>query len=467
MRILKDIKFILYISISVLLLGITVFFAREFISNLFFRMNLPDFNPASKSDRVLVIAPHCDDEVLGSAEFIKKTIKEGGNVKVAFITNGDGFKSALQVDYFEASPKPIEYINFGYERQKESLKALKRLGVDENDVIFLGYPDGGIVQLFNKNWDKDNPYTSIGSKTDKNPYTNSFSKGEVYCGYNLENDLQRIIESYKPTYIIYPHPNDRHPDHLASNAFVKYAVTKLNYNPSRELLYLVHRGDWPTPLKRDTNMYLVPPAKLANTGTSWYALDMDSTDIEEKTEVIHYFNTQIKLLGPLMTAFERRNELFGVYGNAALKNTGGKDDNIVPSPSNLIIANPKEDTLGVEVIKGANIISINAERSASKSIHIFAVLDDEYDKYVEYNLGLIFFNVTDTKRLNISLKNNKIFDTNTGAEFLVENKSKGNILHLIIPENLTGEFQHMFINMNTFAGGKVLNRTAWRMVESK
>lgn len=228
---------------------------------------------------------------------------------------------------------------------------------------------------------------------------NSFSKGELYCGYNLENDLESIIQSYKPTYIIYPHLNDRHPYHLASNAFIKYAITKLDYKPSRELLYLVHRGDWPTLLKRDTNMYLVPPAKLSNTGTKWVALDLDNTDIAEKTEAIHYFNTQIRLLGPLLTAFERRNELFGVYDNGVLQSIGEKDNIIETKPSNLIVVNPKQHILDVE-----------------------------------YNLDIILFKGTDTKGLNISFRNNKIYDMSTGNELAV---------------------------------GKVLNRTAWRMVESK
>lgn len=53
-------------------------------------------------------------------------------------------------------------------------------------------------------------------------------------------------------------------------------------------------------------MYLVPPAKLANVGTIWHSMDMNASDIAEKSEVIHYYKTQIKILAPLMTAFERK-----------------------------------------------------------------------------------------------------------------------------------------------------------------
>ena len=469
MKLRKNLKLILKVSLSFILLAIVLFFAREYISNIFLKISLTGINPAGKNDRVLVIAPHCDDEVLGSAEFIKKTLKNGGSAKVVLITNGDGFKSAVQFDYLNIHPKPADYIKFGYDRQKESLQALNRLGLSKDNVIFLGYPDGGIANLLYANWDKSNPYTSSDTATDKTPYNNSFTKGALYCGENLETDLEKIITDYKPNYIIYPHPNDRHPDHMAANVFTKYAITKLNYKPDKELLYLVHRGDWPTPLRRDTNMYLVPPAKLANTGTNWFALDLNNTDISEKSEVINYYKTQIKLLAPLMTAFERKNELFGEYSNITLHSTGKNDDSIAPNDSNIAIINPKQDTLGLEIAKGANILEIHAEKSNINNLHIFAVLDEEFDSYINYNLNIIYFKGAEIKRLNILFKDNKVFKLSTDMKSMVidnniVNKSKGNVLHFILPDRLNGEFDHVYINMNSSVGDKIINRTAWRMI---
>lgn len=464
MKLHKGLKLTLKITASFIVLAIALFFAREFISNIMLRVRLLGINPAGKKNRVLVVAPHCDDEALGSAEFIKKTLKNDGSVKVVLITNGDGFKSALQFDYLNIHPEPADYIRFGYERQKESLKALKILGLNEDNVIFLGYPDGGIAYLFHANWDKSNPYTSSDTAADKSPYSNSFTKGSLYCGENLESDIEKIISDYKPDYIIYPHPNDRHPDHMAVNAFVKYAITKLDYKPDKELLYLVHRGDWPTPLKRDTNMYLVPPAKLIGTGTKWHALDLNNDDISEKSEVIHCYKTQVKVLAPLMTAFERKNELFGKYSNITLYSAGRDDSSIAPETSNLVITNPKQDTLGLEIAKGANILEIHAEKSKQNNIHIFAVLDDEYDKFVQYNLDVIYFKGTETKRLNILFKNNKISETKQEEKII--NKSKGKTLHFIIPDDLNRVSSHVFINMNSSVGDRIMNRTAWRMMDN-
>lgn len=472
MKLENGLKLTLKIVGTFIVLAVVLFFAREFVSNILLRISLTRINPAGKGDRVLVVAPHSDDEALGSAEFIKKTLANGGSVKVVLVTNGDGFKSALQFDYLNIHPKAADYIKFGYERQKETLKALKRLGLSEDNVIFLGYPDGGLAYLFYTNWDKSEPYTSTDTAANRSPYNNSFTKGAVYSGESLEADLEKIISGYKPNYIIYPHPNDRHPDHMAVNAFIKYTITKLNYKPDKELLYLVHRGDWPTPLKRATNMYLVPPAKLANTGTNWYALDMDNTDISEKSEVIHYYKTQIKVLAPLMTAFERKNELFGEYSNVTLYSAGKNDDSIVPDTSNLVIINPKQDTLGLEIAKGANILEVHAEKSNTNSIHVFAVLDDEFDSYLQYNLNVIYFKGNETKRLNILFKENKIFSMSTGMKSMVQedriiNKSKDNILHFIIPDTLSGEFDYAFISMRSSVGDRVMNKTAWRMVENK
>lgn len=469
MKLHKGFKSALKVGISLIALVIVFFFAKEFILNIFLRITLTKIDPAGKNDRVLVVAPHSDDEVLGSAEFIKKTLKNGGSVKVVLISNGDGFKSALQLDYLNIHPKPGDYVKFGYERQKESLKALNRLGLSKDDVIFLGYPDGGIAYLFYTNWNKSEPYTSTDTATDKIPYSNSFTKGALYCGENLESDLEKIITDYKPNYIVYPHPNDRHPDHMAVNAFIKYTITKLNYKPKKELLYLVHRGDWPTPLKKDTNMYLVPPAKLANVGTIWHSMDMNASDIAEKSEVIHYYKTQIKILAPLMTAFERKNELFGEYNNIPLYSAGKNDDNITPNDSNIVIINPKLDTLGLEMTKGANILEIHAEKSNSNNLHIFAVLDGKFDSFIQYNLNLIYFKGAEVKRLNIVFKDNKIYETSPKMKSMIQddriiNKSKGNMLHFIIPDTVNGEFDHIFINMYSSLGGRIMDKTAWRMI---
>lgn len=218
------------------------FLAREYLSNIYVGNIMGKMDTPRAGDRVLV-------------------------------TNGDGFRRAVEIEFARLNPSPDEYISFGYKRQAESKAALKFLGMKEEDMIFLGYPDGG---------------------------------KHIYAGESLFLDFKKIINDFKPTDIVYPHSNDRHPDHWAVNAFVKYSLTAMNYVPEHEWLYLVHRGDWPTPLERKRSMYLTPPMSLLKTGTNWLSLDMSDPDIEKKSETLKLYKSQVKRISHLMSAFERK-----------------------------------------------------------------------------------------------------------------------------------------------------------------
>src|SRR5665648_76920 len=84
----KKLKLLLKTILFMMLIAISLFFSNEYISNYFVLFNLNSIEAPAVDSRVIVFAPHCDDETLGCAEFIKKTIKNGGQVKVVFITKG-------------------------------------------------------------------------------------------------------------------------------------------------------------------------------------------------------------------------------------------------------------------------------------------------------------------------------------------------------------------------------------------
>ena len=462
---------ILLITISFLILISTIiFFSKEFISNYLVRYNLNAIEAPGKNSRVIVFAPHNDDEALGCAELIKKTIINGGQVKVVFTTNGDGFKNAIQLDYFNLNPKPNDYIKFGYIRQQESITALEKLGVTRNNIIFLGYPDGGISALWNSYFDNSKPYVSAYTKAYKTPYNNSFTKDISYTGENIVSDFTKIIEDYKPTCVVMPHPNDRHPDHYATNAFVKYTLQKINYKPDKELLYLVHRGDWPTPMIMSKNLFLVPPYKLINTGTTWSALKLSTADIEEKASIIKIYKTQTRTLGLLMSAFERKNELFGEYDDLKLMSNKKFDSDIKLDNSNVIIMDPLQDALTLEISKNADISQINAELSKDNNLHIFLKVDDNVDEDTMYSFNLIFFNNGNVKRLNLEQLNGKITAKYISKDSIMDVRNittevKGKVIHVIIPSTVTGNYKSIFINGTTFEGNRNVDKTAWRMID--
>ena len=423
-----------------------------------------------KGSKVLVLSPHNDDEVLGPGELISKSLKNGAEVKVVFITNGDGFKNAIQLDYLNIHPKPEDYIKFGYTRQKESINALKKLGLKENNIIFLGYPDGGIAYLWNSHWDKNNPYTSSFTQTNKSPYSNSYTKGASYTGESLLSDMMKIIGEYKPDYIVMPHPNDRHPDHWAVNAFEKYALTTMNYTPKKQLLYLVHRGDWPTPLEKNTSLYLVPPKKLIDTGTEWKSMDMSSEDINEKSQAIECYKSQFRTLKLLITAFERKNELFGEYNNAKIKKYERNDNEIKAEESNKVIIDPLQDALTLELSRGADISAIYSEISKEKNLHIFLETDWSIESFTNYNINMIFFQNGKNSRLNLQVKGNKIGERNVSSNSIsnlegIRHEVSGKFIHIVIPYSKIGDFNHMFINGTSSVEDHLLDKTAWRMVD--
>lgn len=76
--------------------------------------------------RILVLAPHEDDEMLMAGGIINRAVEVGDEVKILLATNGDYNGEAS-----------------GKGRIVESINALNALGVSKNDIMFLGYADTG------------------------------------------------------------------------------------------------------------------------------------------------------------------------------------------------------------------------------------------------------------------------------------------------------------------------------------
>lgn len=61
--------------------------------------------------RLLVIAPHCDDETLGCGGIIQGVLAAGGEVMVVIMTNGDGFTFAAREQFHIKEQVLNEYIS--------------------------------------------------------------------------------------------------------------------------------------------------------------------------------------------------------------------------------------------------------------------------------------------------------------------------------------------------------------------
>ena len=79
----------------------------------------------------VVFAPHQDDESLGCGGTIIRKREAGAPVGIVFMTDGAAsHRQFLGEDEIRGT------------REEEALRAAEKLGVDESDVRFLGYPDG-------------------------------------------------------------------------------------------------------------------------------------------------------------------------------------------------------------------------------------------------------------------------------------------------------------------------------------
>lgn len=109
--------------------------------------------------KVLVIAPHPDDDVITAAGITYRAVNRGEPVKIVYVTNGDLFFGTQQ----------------GFLRQSEAVTAqVDFLKMIEDDLIFLGYPDGYLVEIFQDFTEIDDQLTT--------PYGQSTTYGNRVLG---------------------------------------------------------------------------------------------------------------------------------------------------------------------------------------------------------------------------------------------------------------------------------------------
>lgn len=271
----------------------------------------------SPGQRLLIFAPHPDDETLGCGGLIRQACKAGASVTVVFLTNGDGFRVAVERQFRSLHVGPKEYIRFAALRQGEAQSALKNLGLTRRDILFLGYPDRGLMSLWNEHWSACEAFQSPYTQCDRSPYTLTYRGQALYCGQALLDDLKSILRQKQPTDIYITHPSDDHPDHSAGAAFVTLAWRQLRREglawatQSRLHYYLVHRGDWPVPRGLQKREQLVPPADMASLDTHWHSLPLREDEVDSKTRSILKYPSQTSIMKPFLLSFARENELFG------------------------------------------------------------------------------------------------------------------------------------------------------------
>ncbi|MEZ0321417.1 MAG: PIG-L family deacetylase [Thermus sp.] len=256
--------------------------------------------------RLLVLAPHPDDETLAAGGLVQRVMAAGGEVFIAWMTLGDGFQwDAALLDH-KVHPGPKDLRQLALRRMDEAKAAARILGVPEEHLYFLGYPDRGLLHMFLENF--STPYSSPATRLDRVAYPGTLTPGAPYTGEAWEEDLKRVLARVKPDLVLAPAPEDAHPDHRAT-AYMALRLMGERGALDRLRLYIVHGGlEWPLPKGLHPALYLEPPPRGHR--LPWWRLDLTPQEEDRKLQALKAHRSQMELLGRFMEAFVRKNELF-------------------------------------------------------------------------------------------------------------------------------------------------------------
>jgi LmbE family N-acetylglucosaminyl deacetylase len=191
---------------------------------------------AINRQRVLIVAPHPDDETLGCGGSISLLCRQGYDISVLIISDGTASHPNSQ-----KYPAPmLQSI-----RSQETLTALAILGVDRSAITFLHLKDGAIPTVT----------------------APKFHAAKALC----RSYLQATI----PDTIFVPWRLDPHPDHRATWQLIQAAILSLEMLP-QVIEYPI--WDWDIPQQTTADLSQI---------TGW-RLDIQSVLVQKKQAIESY-----------------------------------------------------------------------------------------------------------------------------------------------------------------------------------
>jgi LmbE family N-acetylglucosaminyl deacetylase len=269
--------------------------------------------PAVSADtRLLVIAPHPDDELLGAGGLMQRVHEAGGTVRVIYLTDGDGFREAVTLEDKGNRPTFADYRGYGRRRQREARAALAALGLDPDAGVFLSFPDGGLAKLVRRYWSEQRTaYRSPFTRLRRPPDSEMVVPATEYRGEDLARELTRLIIDLNPTLIVVPRKEDQHLDHCAAWFFLADALADARReNPELMpdvLNYVIHFYSWPF---QDDGPALEPPSGLGSGASGWIRVPLTPVELGVKRAAIRRYRTQMHAMGWFLDGFMRSNEVF-------------------------------------------------------------------------------------------------------------------------------------------------------------
>jgi LmbE family N-acetylglucosaminyl deacetylase len=217
------------------------------------------------SDRILLFAPHPDDEALAAGGLLTRAFNEQIPVRIVFLTNGDNNPWAQRYCEKRWLIRSKDRQRWGERRKKEAIASVETLGGDSRCIRFMELPDQEITRLMMR-----------GAR-------------------QIVDHLRQEIQAWRPTLILQPSAEDTHPDHNAAHVFLSIARSTLPECCATVLNYTVHHRKG---LTED-------PAKI---------LRLTPKEVQCKLQAILCHETQVAASRRRFTGYAKSEEVY--FGNS-------------------------------------------------------------------------------------------------------------------------------------------------------
>ena len=432
--------------------------------------------PITKGDRILILAPHPDDETIGCAGIIQQALSAGAQVQVVYLTNGDHNQIAFIVYEKRLTLRKGEFIHMGEVRRQEAIKAMALLGLDENNLVFLGYPDFGTFVIFSQYWQETKPFKSLLTRISSVPYKDNLSFAAPYKGESILSDLEKVLLGYKPNKIFVSHPADTNVDHKALYLFLQVALRDLDKELSRPKIYpyLIHCVGWPLPRRYHPELRLTPPQQFLDAQINWSKFELTQGQVNKKYQAVLCYKSQTESSASYLLSFARSNELFADYADIRLEKQASLKEKAV---SFFGFSNMYDDS-DIDTLVGLDkLIGIKGQASyavVDNSILIRIEKAEELNR--KFSLMLYLFGYSERTpfakmpKIRIITRHNKFKVFDGRKKIQVEGVSvELNPRELIfkIPLEILGSPEFILTSMKAYRGILPVDAIAFRKIEIK
>lgn len=420
-------------------------------------------------DRILILAPHPDDEVLGCAGIIQKAVAMQVPVRIVFLTYGDNNQWSFLLYRKHPVVMPDAVQAMGLVRHDEAIQADKILGVPKEQLTFLGYPDFKTLDIWYSHWGESPAASSMLTEVKAVPYSNAFRPGAPYKGEDILQDLKTILREFKPTKIFLSHPADHNPDHKSLYLFTRVALWDLESEIKSELHpYIIHYANWPQPNGYLPGASLIPPA-LFQQSIPWHSIALTNPEVESKHNAIKQHRSQYDSSEQYLLTFIRSNELFGDFEPVVLSPqlapivlTAKSKKDLATLPEQLIDSE-RESFVGIE----KHLVALE-----DNNLILTATLSRPFGETVGLSIYLFGYrpdkDFKEMPKLHIRFgaSEHNIFDQGRPlAKDIIKVVRKSKEITIRVPLQILGNPQRILTSANTYLGMVPLDWVSWRVIE--